>query len=104
MVMYRCFWLCAGVCGYVQVFVVMYRCLWLCTGVSGCVQVFLAVYRCLWLCTGVSGCVQVLQFDIAHSGPTALIMWAWRLFEGQALLQFVLVATFIDRVLVSWLP
>ncbi|XP_076468532.1 ceramide phosphoethanolamine synthase-like [Babylonia areolata] len=42
--------------------------------------------------------MSALQFDTCHSATTIFIMFIWRLFEGQALLQYVLVAIFIDRI------
>ncbi|KAL8580213.1 hypothetical protein ACOMHN_039994 [Nucella lapillus] len=42
--------------------------------------------------------MSALQYDTCHSATTIFIMWIWRLFEGQALLQYVLVAIFIDRI------
>lgn len=42
--------------------------------------------------------MSALQFDTAHSGTSIFIMFIWRLFEGQALLQYILVAIFMDRI------
>lgn len=39
-----------------------------------------------------------LQFDTCHSATAIFIMYVWRLFEGQALLSYVVVAIFIDRI------
>ncbi|KAL8589869.1 hypothetical protein ACOMHN_023956 [Nucella lapillus] len=38
------------------------------------------------------------QFASCHSVTTIVFMWMWRLVEGQAMLQYVLLAVFLDRV------
>nr|KAG5695755.1 hypothetical protein BaRGS_013843 [Batillaria attramentaria] len=42
--------------------------------------------------------MSALQFDTCHSTTAIFIMYIWRLFEGQALLQYVLVAIFVDKI------
>lgn len=41
--------------------------------------------------------LQELQSTALHSNTTWVIMWLWRVLSGQALLQMVLVALFIDK-------
>lgn len=39
-----------------------------------------------------------IQTDALHSGGTWLIIYMWRLFEGQAILHMVLVSVFMDKI------
>lgn len=39
-----------------------------------------------------------IQSEALHSGSTWLIVYLWRIWEGQALLHMVLIAVFIDRI------
>lgn len=39
-----------------------------------------------------------LQFESCHSVTTIVFMWMWRLVEGQAMLQYILLAIFLDKV------
>ncbi|GFO46907.1 ceramide phosphoethanolamine synthase-like isoform x1 [Plakobranchus ocellatus] len=40
----------------------------------------------------------MLQFELCHSSTTIFILYMWRLFEGQALLQYVLIPILIDKI------
>ena len=51
MVLYRCWWCCAGVHGAVRVLMVLYGCWWFCTGADGAVRVLMVLYRCWRWCT-----------------------------------------------------
>ncbi|XP_025086300.1 ceramide phosphoethanolamine synthase-like [Pomacea canaliculata] len=42
--------------------------------------------------------LSALQYETCHSGTTVFLWYLWRLVEGQALLQYLLVAIFIDKV------
>ena len=39
-----------------------------------------------------------LQFNLCHSFFTLFLFYLWRLVEGQALLQYILIPIFIDKV------
>ncbi|RUS72945.1 hypothetical protein EGW08_019298 [Elysia chlorotica] len=40
----------------------------------------------------------ILQFQLCHSSTTVFLLYMWRLFEGQALLQYVLVPILLDKI------
>jgi len=45
--------------------------------------------------------LQELQAAAQHSGTMSLIWWGWRMLEGQALVHYVLLAIFMDKIWVG---
>ncbi|KAJ8298050.1 hypothetical protein KUTeg_024581 [Tegillarca granosa] len=39
-----------------------------------------------------------LQTQYLHATSTWVVMWLWRILEGQALLQMLLISIFIDKI------